>query len=760
MQKRLFIVANRLPVTIRAVDGTIEIRQSSGGLVSAINSYLQQQPNNDFAEIFWAGIPCCEPADWDTVKVALNRSHYEYIPVYLGEKLYNQYYNGFSNATVWPLFHYFPSYTEYDRTNYSSYMQANAAFAETLQKHLRPNDVVWIHDYHLLPLADMIRQKFPDITIGFFLHIPFPSYEVFRLLPKQWQYELLTGMMGADLIGFHTIDYATHFLKTVQMVLGYENDLNIMRYRNRLVKADVFPISIDFEKFNNAWADKKVTELRNELLQKFPGKQIIFSVDRLDYTKGVEHRLEGFRYFLQENSEYKEKVVFVMVIVPSREYIPRYAERKKMIDELISNINSKIGTIHWQPVIYQYNSLSFEEMLALYTACDMALITPLRDGMNLVAKEFAASRKDKKGVLLLSEMAGASRELTTALLINPNDVIDIAEKIRAGLLMDEAEQRSRMEVMQKRISQYNVATWANDFITQLYHAKTKQQEFQVKFIDDADKRYLFSVYMNAAKRLFLLDYDGTLVSFSSAPDTTVPGDELKNILNCLAADPRNDVYIISGRSSHVLDEWFADMPIHLVAEHGAKMRNSNGKWSVLVSAQHDWKPAVTTTMEQYVKRCANTFIEEKEFCISWHYRDANPEQAKLRARELFNEIHEYSGQLGVQLLMGNKVVEVKVNGANKGLVVKNHILHHNYDLVFAAGDDKTDEDMFRQFINNENAYTIKVGPEASYAKYNLLTPQMVVALLSSLGNITAFSGSELSSPFKAVPLFDHGPLLG
>jgi trehalose 6-phosphate synthase/phosphatase len=753
MQKRLFIVANRLPVNILAVDNAIEIRQSSGGLVSAINSYLQQQANKDFEEIFWVGIPCCEPADWDTAKAALDRSYYEYIPVYLNEKLYNQYYNGFSNSAVWPLFHYFPSYTEYDRTNYSSYMQANAAFAETLQKHLRPNDVVWIHDYHLLPLADMIRQKFPDITIGFFLHIPFPSYEVFRLLPKQWQYELLTGMMGADLIGFHTIDYATHFLKTVQMVLGYENDLNIMRYRNRLVKADVFPISIDFEKFNNAWDDNKVVELRNQLLQKFPGKQIIFSVDRLDYTKGVEHRLEGFRYFLQQNGEYKEKVVFVMVIVPSREYIPRYAERKKMIDELISNINSKIGTIHWQPVIYQYNSLSFEEMLALYTACDMALITPLRDGMNLVAKEFAASRKDKKGVLLLSEMAGAARELTTALHINPNDVIDVAEKIRVGLLMDVAEQCSRMEVMQKRISQYNVATWANDFITQLYQAKTRQQEFQIKFIDDADKRFLFSLYRNAAKRLFLLDYDGTLAPFSSAPDSTIPGKGLKNILNCLAADPCNDIYIISGRSSKVLDEWFANIPIHLIAEHGAKMRNSNGQWSILVSAQHDWKPAVMATMEQYVKRCANTFIEEKEFCISWHYRDANPEQAKLRARELFNEIHEYSGQLGVQLLMGNKIVEVKVNGANKGLVVKNHILHYNYDLVFAAGDDKTDEDMFRQLISNENAYTIKVGPEASYAKYNLLTPQMVVALLNNLVNITSLPAGamqQLSSKATSV----------
>jgi trehalose 6-phosphate synthase/phosphatase len=746
MKRRLFVVSNRLPLTV-TYTGTEAVRtKSSGGLVSALNSFLEQE-HNDFSEIFWVGIPGCGPADWEKINPRPLTDEHNYLPVYLDQAIYEQYYNGFSNSTIWPLFHYFPSFTEYNRDNYSSYIKANEAFAETLSGELRPDDVIWIHDYHLMPLANIIRRMIPDITIGFFLHIPFPSYEVFRLLPKQWQHDILTGILGSDLIGFHTIDYANHFLKTVQMVLGYENDTNILRYQNRLIKADVFPISIDYEKFNKAYHENKVAGLRDQLLSKFPGKKIIFSVDRLDYTKGVSHRLEGFRCFLERNPGYREKVVFVMVIVPSREYIPRYAERKKLIDEMIGNINSKIGTIHWQPVIYQYSSLDFEEMVALYTGCDMALITPLRDGMNLVAKEFAASRHDKRGVLLLSEMAGAARELTTAIHINPNDVEEIAEKIKVGLEMSTEEQGSRITAMQKRISQYDVITWANDFITQLHTIKLKQQEFQVKFIDDADKAELYSMYRSSAKRLILLDYDGTLTPFASHPERATPSAGLKKILSLLASDERNEVFIISGRSSDMLDSWFSEVRVHLIAEHGAKLKRYNADWVQLVTVQHDWKPQVKKTMEEYIKRCANSSVEEKEFSISWHYRNAGSEHGKLRARELFNDIHEYAAQLGVQLLMGNKIVEAKVNGANKGLVVKNHIFNETYDFVFAAGDDKTDEDMFRYLAATDKSYTVKVGPEASFAKYNLMTPEMVVRLLRSLSSLpqqSPVSGSKQS----------------
>jgi trehalose 6-phosphate synthase/phosphatase len=508
-EKRLFIISNRLPVNI---DDEGAIKPSSGGLATAIKSYLAQNNDARFSETKWIGVPGCTPETWDAAVTQLPASSYKYLPVFVDNKAYDAYYNGFSNAVLWPLFHYFPTYVEYEKESFEQYMKVNQVFLDTLLQNLNETDVVWIHDYHLLPLAGMLRKGIPNITIGFFLHIPFPSYEIMRLLPKNWQTELVSGMLGADLVGFHTIDYASHFLETVRMIFGLENDLHTIRYNNRLVKVDVFPISIDFNSFYDAYDNEQVIQQREALRSNFTDKKILFSIDRLDYTKGISNRLKGYEEFLLQHPEFHNKVVFIMVIVPSRDTIGTYAERKKLIDEAISDMNSRIGNMEWQPLIYQYNSLSFEKMLALYTVSDLALITPLRDGMNLVAKEFVASRKDKKGVLVISEMAGAARELTDALIINPNDFREMGDKIRQGLEMSEKEQGERMETMQKRIADYDVLAWASDFLQQLEEVRRKQEAFQVRIMDKQLKRKMFENYRDANHRLLLFDYDGTLVS--------------------------------------------------------------------------------------------------------------------------------------------------------------------------------------------------------------------------------------------------------
>jgi trehalose 6-phosphate synthase/phosphatase len=442
-ERRLFIVANRLPVCVTEKE-EVHIKPSSGGLVSAIKSYLDKA-NHQFSEIYWAGVPGCSAAAWKEASNKLDNSSFTYLPVMVYKDQYENYYNGFSNCVLWPLFHYFPSFAEYIPSHFEHYINVNDHFAEVLEKKCRPNDIVWIHDYHLLPLAARLRAAIPGITIGFFLHIPFPSYELFRMLPKKWQEELLNGMLGADLIGFHTMDYASHFLQSVQLILDINHERNIIRHKDRLIKVDVFPISIDYDRFNAAYDSERVLSLKHSLRNKMNGWKIIFSVDRLDYTKGVQNRLRAYEHFLKQNPEYQDKVVFIMVVVPSRDNIPKYVERKRLIDELVSRINGELGNLHWQPVFYQYNSLDFEEMVSLYTICDLALITPLRDGMNLVAKEFIASRKDKRGVLILSEMAGAARELTDALIINPNDTLELAETIKQALVMEADEQRVRIE---------------------------------------------------------------------------------------------------------------------------------------------------------------------------------------------------------------------------------------------------------------------------------------------------------------------------
>lgn len=731
MTKRLFIISNRLPITVDEERG---IQQGTGGLVTAVNSYLMGEDASDFREVFWAGVPGCPPATWSLLKREIGTTNFDYLPVFVPQSDYEEFYNGHANSVLWPLFHYFPSYAEYDVNAYESFQRVNQLFADAVLNMLRPTDTVWIHDYHLLPLAGILRQQMPELTIGFFLHIPFPSFELFRLLPRKWQRELLEGMLGADLIGFHTIDYASHFLQSILMILGLDNDRHIINYDSRLIKVDVFPISVDFKKFQSAASTPKVRELREDFLRKMNNRKIIFSVDRLDYTKGVQNRLKAFEYFLQQYPEYHERVVFILVIVPSRDTIAKYAERKRQIDESISNINSKIGNIHWVPVIYQYNYLEFDEMVALYSSCDLALITPLRDGMNLVSKEFVSSRVDKRGVLIISEMAGAARELTDAFTINPNDVLEISDKIKEGLEMDAGEQQARMENMQKRIANYDVNIWANDFMNELIHIKQKQQQFQTKFLDEFTKRTIYDVYRASRKRLLLLDYDGTLVPFTSNPEYAIPDENLLRLLNDLCMVTENEVFLISGRSSAWLEKHFGTLPINLVAEHGARYKQKSAQWISEVQVQQEWKEQIYSIMEMFVRRCANSSIEEKEFSMVWHYRNANFDQGKLRASELVGELNEHIRNRPLQVMMGNKIVEVRQSGINKGSFIKRVIEHTQYDFIFAAGDDRTDEDMFKTLMNKNNTFSIKVGAEASYAKYNLHTPAMVNALLQGLNH--------------------------
>lgn len=351
MQRRLVIVSNRLPLTIEKKANQYLPRPSSGGLISAVDAYLNKGGKEVFSERVWVGVSGVDEQTWD--KVNLPEANYSYLPVFTEEQQYDQYYNGFSNSLLWPLFHYFPSFADYDASFFEAYVAVNEIFYERLSTEIRQGDVVWIHDYHLLPLAGMIREKFPDISIGLFLHIPFPSYELFRIIPKQWQHVLLKGMLGADLIGFHTADYVAHFLKTVDMSLKTSHDNQYIQWGVRQVQVDAFPVSIDFDIFNDAFDRPEVKQQRQKYTKIKAEKKVLFSVDRLDYTKGIYNRLVAYEKFLQRHPEYIEKIVLVLAIVPSRDTIPKYNERKKLIDEYIGNINSAIGSITWQPIIYQ-----------------------------------------------------------------------------------------------------------------------------------------------------------------------------------------------------------------------------------------------------------------------------------------------------------------------------------------------------------------------------------------------------------------------
>jgi trehalose 6-phosphate synthase/phosphatase len=729
---RLIIISNRLPFSLDKEGDTVSIRQSSGGLVSAIKSYFENTSaqRGEITEKLWMGVADFPQEDWEKVVAARPAGQdFDILPVFVDKGLYDNYYNGFSNSVLWPLFHYFSSLANYENQYFDAYVQVNQLFAEKLIPLLYPDDRIWIHDYQLMVLPHLLRVKRPEATIGFFLHIPFPSYEIFRLLPTEWKKILLQGVMGADLIGFHTYDYVQHFLNSVKMLLGVDSYFHNLQYQDRLVRIDLFPIGIDYNKFHLTAADPEVEQLRNRIVGNFPDKKIVFSVDRLDYTKGLMQRLVGFEYFLDRYPEWREKMVFILNVVPSRDSIPAYNERKKMIEEKIGTINGRFSSISWQPVIYRYNHLPFKELIALYQAADVALITPLRDGMNLVAKEYVAASLGR-GVLILSELAGAASELSEAILVNPTDTSDVASSITRALAMPLYEQRNRISLMQRRIQEYDVLKWVNDFMDQLTQVKLEQQKQKVKLLDEKTITAIRKHYQRSSNRCLLLDYDGTLVPFSRIPSEASPDNAVKELLNRLSADKKNHVVVISGRDLSSLDRWLGEFNITLVAEHGAGFKPRGGNWQQMVSVSDLWKEEIRRIMQLFVLRCAGSFIEEKTNTIAWHYRNTQAGLGFSRSRELLNTLSQLIQNTTLQVIDGNKVVEVRIAGFDKGATALKIIGEMDPDFVLCMGDDTTDEDMFKALEGE--AYTIKVNNGASAAQYTILSQQQVLPILNKL----------------------------
>jgi trehalose 6-phosphate synthase/phosphatase len=583
-----------------------------------------------------------------------------------------------------------------------------------------------------MTLPALIRNDFPEASVGFFLHIPFPTYEVFRILPKEWKKTILDGMLGSDLIGFHTSDYANYFIRCVDRELGYKTKNLHIQTEDRLIKAENFPIGIDYEKFSSMYLDPEVIRSRENLLKDINGKKVIFSVDRLDYSKGLLHRLYAFVEFLALNPEAKEKVVFYMVVVPSRDFINEYQVLKHELEETIGRINGKFGGFYWTPVIYLYRSLSFSELIAGYTIADVALITPIRDGMNLVAKEFVASRKDRQGVLILSDKAGAATELNGALLINPFDKIETAKAIGQAINMPATEQTDRMKLMQYRVKNYDVFRWADEFITQLNDIKEKQKQIRSNVLTRRKLSEIVAEYRQAESRLILLDYDGTLVNIQDHPSHVIPSIEALNVINRLAADKKNTIVIITGRDKKYVTQWLGDMNVYLFAEHGAFIKEpGKEEWTALFEGNQLWKPEILSILESYKEKAKGSMIEQKESSLAWHYRNVDPEYAFTTVRELLESLKErITPDMNINVLDGKKVIEIKENGCDKGSACKKMTQLKDYQFILSIGDDITDEDMFNALP--PHAYSFKVGYGLTHAKMNLDSPREVINLLERL----------------------------
>jgi trehalose 6-phosphate synthase/phosphatase len=728
---RLLVISNRLPFTVREDGEDIRFDESNGGLVTGLSGYLDHQKQTPGFECLWIGWPGTSvPAEKQARVTAMAMEKHRAVPVFIPAAEMDVFYHGFCNHTLWPLFHYFPSMVAYDESTWQTYKRVNEAFAEAVLSVVRPGDVIWVHDYQLMLLPKLLRRGAPDNRIGFFLHIPFPSYEIFRLLPSGWAREILQGMLGSDLVGFHTHDYTQYFLRCVYRALGFEHNLGNIATGDKLVKADTFPLGIDFEKFHEAAAGPAVTREAKALESQLNGCKIVFSVDRLDYTKGILHRLKGFEEFLTKNPAWIGKVAFILSVVPSRVEEEHYQQMKKEIDEAVGKINGRFGNLGWTPILYQYRSLPFENLVSMYALSHVAMITPLRDGMNLVAKEFLACRRDGTGVLILSEMAGAARELGEAIQVNPNHSGEVAAALLEALTMEVEEQVRRNRAMQERLRLYTAQRWAEDFLRALGDFQSLQRKLATLYLGAGLRNTLISRYHTASRRLILLDYDGTLVPFAPHPQQARPDAKLLALLTRLAAAPGHRVYLVSGRDRRVLQEWFGGTGMGLIAEHGVWILERGPEWTLMKPLNAAWKSQIMPILRLYVDRLPGSFLEEKEFSIAWHYRKADPELGAHRAKELIDDLVHFTANIDVQVLEGKKVVEIRNAGVNKGNAALFCQNRFQPDFFLAIGDDQTDEDLFKAMP--EDAFTVRVGLSISYADYCLYNYMEVRTLLEDL----------------------------
>jgi trehalose 6-phosphate synthase/phosphatase len=727
---RLLIVSNRLPVTVLD-DRTLKFEESAGGLASGLRTYLDSVKEDSDFDYIWVGWPgtTVKSQKREQLKSALAYEFKAY-PIFLSDAAMEKFYHGFCNRTIWPLFHYFPSYAVYDEDYWNNYKQVNEEFCKEILKILQPGDMVWIHDYHLMLLPKMLRDRSPETAIGFFLHIPFPSYEVFRLLPSRWRKTILEGMLGADLIGFHTHDYTQYFTRCVLRIAGYEHNMGRIKVGDRLAKADTFPMGIDFDKFHSATDRPEVAREIEEIRRDLQTHKLILSIDRLDYTKGIVNRLKGYEAFLERSPDWHDKVTLIAVVVPSRVKVEHYQQMKRQIDELVGKVNGRFGSVNWTPILYSYRYIPFEQLIALYRTCDIALVTPLRDGMNLIAKEYIATKTDEKGVLILSEMAGASKAMGEALIINPSNVEEIADALEEALRMPEEEQMRRNEILISRIRSYDVVRWAEDFIDATLEVKKEQEKLCTMTIILSDCRDLVENYRRAKNRLLLLDYDGTLVPFCNDPKSAIPGRDLLGILKTLSEDPRNEVVIISGRDRIQLQKWFGKLNFGLIAEHGAWIKKKENDWCMSEPISSSWKPVVMPIMKRYAERLPGTFVEEKEYSLVWHYRAADPDMALIKVGEIVDDLVNFTANIDVRVVRGDKIIEVRNAGINKGMALRYWIDESSFDFILAVGDDTTDEDMFKMLP--DTAYTLKVGNSESCARFRLKDQSNVLELVEKL----------------------------
>lgn len=723
---QVIIVSNRLPVSVKKENGRLVFSQSLGGLATGLSSYVKDRRSSLW--IGWPGIASDGLTDTEKQIITDELAKQSYFPVFLTQKQVDYFYNGYSNSLLWPVFHGLPVRSDDSvqaKDWWKVYQAVNKQFAEAVINLSDPKSRIWVHDYQLILLPGMIKSRQSSSHVGFFLHIPFPLAKQFNRLDESKK--LLGGMLAADLVGFHTSSYLQNFTKSVSLMdAGEVNERGVL-VGDHLARLAEFPMGIDYERFAEANKLSNVKAAVKEYKKKYRGLKIIVSVDRLDPSKGLVERLKAYQQFLEEYPKSVGKVIFVMVAAPSRTDLTDYKNLSQRLTKLAGEINQTYSTSGWQAVDYINKTIPFEEVSALFQIADVAFIAPLRDGMNLAAKEFVASNKGD-GVLILSETAGAAEELKDALIVDPRKPKTYVDALNQALNMRRRELRSRIKRMRKDLSTHTVQDWAKNFIETLQQplpgaprlTRTFNQHLQKKMIQE---------YRQAERRLLLLDYDGSLVPFIKNFGEATPPKSLLKLLESLSAVITNDVIVISGRGAEELEAWFGKLPINLVAEHGASIKQVGEPWQAIQKTDTAWKQLLLPPLEKYAKLTPGARVEVKPHSLVWHYRAASTYYAQKNIVIIKRALGPILKKEGLEILQGNKILEIKNPKVSKGAAAKPWV-EANYDFILAIGDDATDEELFS--VLPATAYSVKVGRGLTRARFRLPSYKEILVLLKKL----------------------------
>lgn len=709
---KLIMVSNRLPVKI-SEDGTAQ--RTTGGLASALEGAALE------VKQVWVGWPGGAEEDFENIgKIRGELEKTGVVPVFLRRDELDGYYEGYSNSTLWPLLHYMVQRARFSREWWQSYRHVNQKFANAIMKLADEGDQVWIHDYHLFLVPSMLRGQKKGLKIGFFLHTPFCSSEIFRLLPQRA--ELLKGLLGADVIGFHTYDYLRHFRSSILRVLGWEADAEGMWHDGREVHMGVYPIGHNHAGFEAAVNSPEFSAVLKTHSDNLLGKRMILNVERLDYTKGLPEKLAAMRRFLELNADMRDNVLFVLIAVPSRQGVREYDELTEEVQREVGAINGEFGKVGHSPVHFLHRGFPLIDIAAFYALAEVCMVTPLRDGMNLVAKEFLDCQRpdfsERPGVLILSEFAGAAQELSHALHVNPHDADDVAKAIKRALEMPDAERRERIDIMQVRLRKNDSGVWARRFLKDLDKVPDREKRVAVLEMIPLAEQLAGEVRLGKKLGLFL-DYDGTLREFVDSPEDAVPDSELPGLLRELAAYENISIAIVSGRNPDFLETHLGGLGITLVGEHGYRWQdNGEGEWKLFnPHVNTDWKNSIRDYLEQASLMTPGTHVEEKQSALVWHYRKASHEFGASRARALLQELTAMAANLPVTVHHGQKIVEVSSLQVSKGDAVDYLIKKWGTDLALVAGDDQTDETMIALDPPGVDFHSVKVGKGSTRAGY-------------------------------------------